>query len=85
MHGKGIKSWNPVNTGTAQGLRGGIDRSPQMRKNIDLRSNKESEGYLLNPGPYTTSCLNTVWEELSRWSHVKEDLPSERPTTSEVK
>ena len=62
MHGQGSKSWNPVNNDTARGLKGGIDRSPQMCKNLGQRFDKESEGYLLIPSLHVA---NPVWEEIT--------------------
>ena len=54
--------------GTRRGLEGGIDRSPQMCKNLGLRFAKESEGYLLSPSLHAASCLAPIWEELPRYN-----------------
>ena len=42
--------------GTTQVWEGGIERSPQMHKNLGLRFDKESEGYLLSPSLHAASC-----------------------------
>ena len=42
--------------GTTRGQEGGIDRSPQMRKNLGLRFEKELQGYLLSPSLHMASC-----------------------------
>ena len=52
-------------------------QNPQMRKNLGLRFDKESEGYLLSPSLHVASCLTPIWEELLDTINIQKGLPSD--------
>ena len=55
-----------------------------MRKNLGLRFDKESEGYLLSPSLHTALFLTPVWEEIPDTINIEKGLPSDWPTTYEI-